>query len=153
MSTLNERVRNDLKDAMRAKDEIRLRTIRSIITACTNEAVATGGTPQDVFDDEKVLAVIARLAKQRKDSIEQFKAGGREDLAENEAIELKVLEEYLPNMMEKDAIRPLVEAKIKELNITDKSGTGQLIGALMRDLKGKADGTDVKAVVEEILDK
>lgn len=147
---LHEQIRGELKEAMKAKDEVRLRTVRGILTAFTNELVATGSKPQDMIEDEKALAVITRLAKQRKDSIEQFKSGGREDLAEVEVAELAVLQTYLPTLMSKDEIRPIAEAKKAELGITDKAKVGMLLGALMKDLKGKADGSDVKAVVDSL---
>lgn len=149
--TLHETIKGQLKEALMAKEEVRLRTVRDMLTAFMNELVATGKKPQDILDDEGAIKVITRLSKQRKDSIEQFTKGGREDLAQTEKDELAILETYLPTMMSLDEIRPLVEEKIKELSITDKSKMGILLGALMRDLKGKADGGDVKAVVESFL--
>jgi uncharacterized protein YqeY len=95
--------------------------------------------------------VIKRLAKQRKESIVQFEAANRHDLAEPEKEELVILEAYLPTLMSRDAIRPIVEAKIAEMGAVDKSKMGILVGSLMKDLQGKADGADVKAVVEEVL--
>lgn len=147
---LHQQVKDELKVALKAREEVRLRTIRSMLTAFTNESVATGKTPQDMLDDEKVLAVIKRLAKQRKDSIEQYEAAGRNELAQVEKDELEILESYLPQMMSQDEIRPLAEAKKVELGIDDKSKMGLLMGALMKDLQGKADGGDVKAVVESL---
>lgn len=149
--SLHETLKEHLKESMKAKDEVRLRTVRSMLTAFTNELVATGKKPQDFLDDEKALAVVSRLAKQRKDSIEQFEKGNRQDLAEVEKAELAVLSTYLPTLMSQEEIRPIVEAKIAELGITDKSKMGMLLGAVMKDLKGKADGADVKTVVENIL--
>ncbi len=96
------------------------------------------------------MTVLKRQAKQRKDAIEQFVAGGRPELAENEANELKIIEAYLPQMMSQDDIRVVAEAKKAEMNVTDKSGMGQLIGAVMKELKDKADGGDVKIVVESL---
>ena len=150
MSTHTD-LRTTLKEAMKAKDEVRLRTVRSIMTACTNELVATSRTPQDELKDEEVIAVIKRLAKQRKESITQYEAAGRPELAAPEKEELVVLEAYLPTMMTRDQIRPVVEAKIKALGSVDKSKLGILIGSLMKELAGKADGADVKAVVEELM--
>jgi uncharacterized protein len=147
---LHEQIKGELKEAMKAKDEVRLGVVRGILTALTNELVATGKKPQDMIDDEGALKVITRLAKQRKDSIEQFKAGGRQDLADIEEAELKVLQTYLPQMMSQEEIRPIAEAKKAELGITDKAKVGMLLGALMKDLKGKADGSDVKAVVDSL---
>ncbi len=148
--SLHEDIKNSLKDAMKAKDAAKLRTVRSILTAFTNELVATGKTPQDTIDDAGGLSVIKRLAKQRKDSIEQYEAAGRTDLSEPEKEELAVLEGYLPRMMSQEEIRPIAEAKKAELGIDDKSKMGMLVGAVMKELAGKADGADVKAVVEEL---
>ncbi len=148
--SLHTSLRDSLKEAMKAKDAAKLRTIRSIMTAVTNELVATGKTPQSELDDAGVLSVIKRLAKQRKDSIIQYEAAGRNDLSEPEKEELVVLEAYLPTLMSQEAIRPLAEAKMAELGITDKSKMGMLVGSLMKDLAGQADGGDVKAVVEQL---
>jgi uncharacterized protein len=147
---LHEQIKGELKEAMKARDEAKLRTVRSMLTAFTNELVATGKKPQDMLDDAGVLTVIKRLAKQRKDSIEQFDAAGRTELSTTEKEELAILESYLPTLMSQDAIRPLAEAKKAELGMTDKSKMGMLVGALMKDLQGKADGADVKAVVESL---
>ncbi len=146
---LHQEIKNTLKEAMKAKEEVRLRTVRSMLTAFTNELVATGKKPQDMLEDDAVLGVIKRLAKQRRESITQFDAAGRTDLSDPEKAELVVLESYLPQTMSRDEIRPLIAAKKEALGITDKSKMGMLIGALMKDLQGKADGGDVKAVVEE----
>ena len=148
---LHTQIKEELKTAMKAHDAIKLRTVRSMLTAFTNELVATNRTPQSMLPDADVLGVIKRLAKQRKESITQYDAAGRTDLSTPEKEELVVLESYLPTLMSRDAIRPMVEAKIAELGFTDKSKMGMLIGALMKELAGKADGADVKAVVEEIL--
>ncbi len=150
---LHNQIKDELKTAMKAHDAVRLRTVRSMLTAFTNELVATGRTPQNILDDAGVLSVIKRLAKQRKDSIEQFEAASRFDLSGPEKEELVVLESYLPQMMSRDEIRPIVEAKISEIGAVDKLKMGMLIGSLMKELNGKADGGDVKAVVEEVLSK
>ncbi len=149
MSLQND-LKTHLKEAMMAKDAVRLTVIRGLMSAITNELVATGGTPQSEMDDEGVLALIRRGVKQRKDSIEQFTAGGRPELAESEQAELAILQAWLPQMMSQDEIRPLAEAKKAELGIEDKTKLGMLTGALMKDLKGKADGDDVKKVVESL---
>jgi len=146
--SLHQTIKDSLKDAMKAKDAVKLRTVRSMITAFTNELVATSRTPQDMLKDEEVLAVIKRLAKQRKESILQFETNARPELAEPEKEELAVLEGYLPTLMSQEQIRPIVEAKMAELGVTDKSKMGILVGSVMKELAGKADGADVKAVVE-----
>ena len=139
-----------LKEAMKAKDSARLAVLRGIKTAFTNELVATKRTPQDTLSDEEVIKVITRLAKQRKDSIEQFTKGGRPELAEKESYELTVLQEFLPELMSKEAIQQFVHAKKDELGITDPAKKGMLIGATMKELKGKADGSLVKEVVDDL---
>jgi len=149
--TLHTQIKEELKTAMKAKDAVKLRTVRSMLTAFTNELVATGKTPQDTLNDVEVLGVIKRLAKQRKESILQFDAAGRTELSQPEKEELAVLESYLPTLMTRDEIRPFVEKKIAEIGDVDKSKIGILIGSLMKELAGKAEGSDVKAVVEEIL--
>lgn len=148
--SLHENIKAELKEALKAKQEVRLRTVRSMLTAFTNEMVATSRTPQDMLKDEEVLGVIKRLAKQRKESIVQYEAAGRPELAVPEKEELEVLESYLPQMMSQEEIRPIAEAKKAELGIEDKSKLGMLVGAVMKELAGKADGGDVKTVVESL---
>ncbi len=148
--TLHEQIKENIKTAMKAHDETRLLVMRGISSAFTNELVATKRKPTDLLTDEEAVAVITRLSKQRKESITQFKTGGREDLAENEAKELAILTEFLPEMMSVEDIRKFAEAKKAELGATDPTKKGMLVGALMKDLKGKADGGDVKNVVDEL---
>ena len=149
---LNDQINEKMKEALKARDEVRLSVMRNIKSSFTNELVANKKTPQDTIDDESAMNVIKRLAKQRKDSIEQFIKGDRKDLAEVEEKELIILEEFLPALMSQDQIKPIAEAKKAELGIEDKSKMGILIGAIMKELGGKADGGDVKAVVESLFD-
>ncbi len=148
---IQDKITEDMKKAMLAKDAVRLSVLRGLKAAFTNELVAKMKKPTDALTDDEAVAVIMRAGKQRKDSIEQFRKGGREDLAASEEAELAVLQEYLPKFMSQDEIRPLAEAKKAELGVNDKSKAGILMSALMKDLKGKADGADVKAVVESLL--
>lgn len=147
---LQQTIKDSIKDAMKSKDSVKLNVLRGLSTAFMNYSVANGGTPQTELSDEQVLEIITRESKKRKDSIEQFTAAGRNELAESEQAELVILQEYLPTLMSIDEIRPIVQAKIAEMG-ADKSKAGMLIGALMKDLKGKADGADVKTVVDELL--
>lgn len=135
---------------MLAKDTIKLSVVRNIVSAVTNELVATGKTPQEMLDDTGVLKVIKKLANQRKDSIDQFEKGGRPELAESEKAELAILEKYLPAQMSREEIKKVATAKKESLGVTDKAKAGQLTGAIMKELAGKADGNDVKAVVDEL---
>ncbi|MBI3634323.1 MAG: GatB/YqeY domain-containing protein [Candidatus Yonathbacteria bacterium] len=148
--SLHEQIKGEIKTAMLARDSVKLSVVRGMVTAFTNELVATGKTPQDTLDDAGVLKVIKRLSNQRKDSIEQFEKGGRPELAESEKAELAILEKYLPALMSRDEIKKVALAKKEALGITDKSKAGQLTGVIMKDLAGKADGGEVKAVVDEM---
>lgn len=139
-----------MKDAMRAKDSIRLTVMRGLMAAFTNELVTLGRMPSDELSDEEALAVIRRASRQRKDSIQEYEAGGRPELAETEKVELAILEEYLPALMTEDAIREKALAKKEELGVTDKKDMGRFMGALMQDLKGQADGDMVKKVVDSL---
>lgn len=147
---IQESINDQIKEAMRAKEALRLEVLRGMKTAFTNELVSLKRTPQDSLSDEEAVTVIKRLSKQRKEALEQFRNAGREDLATKEEHELKILEEFLPETMSLEAILPLAEAKKTEMGVDDKSKIGVLIGALMRDLKGKADGGDVKKAVESL---
>ncbi|MEZ4210928.1 MAG: GatB/YqeY domain-containing protein [Candidatus Paceibacterota bacterium] len=146
--TFQEKIKEEVKNAMKAKDETRVLVLKGVLSAFTNELVATKRTPQDALSDDEALAVVTRLSKQRKDSISQIESGGRADLAENEKKELAVLEEFLPTLMSIEEIRTFAENKKSEMGVVDASQKGQFMGALMKDLKGKADGGDVKKVVD-----
>ncbi len=148
---MHDKIQNEIPDAMRAKDNVRLTTLRGVIAAFTNEAVALKRTPKDKLSDQEATVVLRRLVKQRKDSLEQFEKGGRKDLANNEKEELKVLEEFLPAQMSEEKIREIVLKKKEELGVTDKSKMGQFMGAVMKETKGEADGSLVKKIIEEVL--
>lgn len=148
---LQAKIREEMKAAMFAKDEVKLRTIRGLVAAFTNELLTLKRKPTDGLSDDEVLVLIKRAVKQRKDSIEQFRKGGREDLALSEEAELAVLQPMLPQTASLDEIRKVAEAKKVEMGITDKSKMGQLMGAIMKEMKGNADGNDVKTIVEELL--
>ncbi len=148
--SLHTEIKAQIKDAMLKKEAVRLTVLRGLVAAFTNELVAKSRKPQEELADEEVLTVIRRSVKQHKDSIDQFTKGNRPDLVEGEAAELVILEAFLPATMPKDEIKKVAEAKMKELGITDKTKMNQLMGALMKDLKGKAEGSDVKSVIESL---
>lgn len=147
---LHEQIKLGIKEAMMAKDSVRLDTLRGISAAFTNELVSKGKKPNEILSDDEAVAVITRLAKQRKDSIEQFKKGGREDLVSEESAQLSVLETFLPALMSREDVERVVKAKQSELGITDATKKGMLMAGVMKDLKGKADGTVVKEVVDSL---
>ncbi len=149
--SLHQEIKEQVKEAMKAHDAVRLGVVRGLVAAFTNELVSLKRTPQEELSDEEVLNVIRRAVKQRKDSIEQFTAGNRPDLAEGEKAELAILETYLPAMMSKEDVMKMAKAKMTELGVTDRSKMGMFMGAVMKELKGKADGDTVKAVVDELL--
>lgn len=143
----HEELKAGIKEAMKAKDTVRLNVLRGLVTAATNEAVTKGKGPDGMLTEDELMTVIMRAGKQRKDSIEQFEKGGRPELAEGEKAELAVIESMLPAQMSREEIEQAVKAKAAELGVTDKTGANKLMGVLMKDLKGKADGNVVKDVV------
>ncbi|MFZ2500401.1 MAG: GatB/YqeY domain-containing protein [Minisyncoccia bacterium] len=149
--TIHETLKKSIPDAMRAHDEVKLRTLRSLITMMTNEVVAKKCKPNEFLADEDAIAVVKRAANQRKDSIEQFEKASRHDLVGPEKEELALIESYLPVVMSRSEIEVIVKAKMAELGVSNKSDAGKLTGSLMKELKGKADGGDVKAVVDSLL--
>jgi uncharacterized protein YqeY len=153
---MHEKIKNQIKDAMRAKDTVRLEVLRGLSALFTNELlnkkVAKNAEAPTVLADEEVITIIRKSVKQRKDSIEQFGKGGRKDLVKKEQAELIILESFLTKMMSREDIEKFVQKKMKTDKITnlDTVKIGQFIGKIMKELKGKADGMDVKVVVEKL---
>lgn len=143
-------LQNQLKESMLARDEIKKSTLRLLLSAINYYEIGKGeagyeATPEDV------LAVVGKEVKQRHDSIEQFKAGGRQDLVDKETAELKILESYMPEQMGEDEIRALVKQAITETGATSAQDMGKIMGTLMPKVKGKADGGLVNKIVQEEL--
>lgn len=147
--TIHTKIKEEIKNAMRAKDADKLDVLRALNTAFANDLIARGSADA-LIDDETALTLIRRSVKQHKDSIEQFTQGGRTDLVGKEQAELTVLEAFLPQMMSEEEVLTIATTKKAELGITDKTKIGQFTGVLMKDLKGKADGAVVKKVVESL---
>ena len=148
--TLHEQIKNNIRDCMKSGDKVRLEVMRGLVTAFTNELVATSRTPQDMLTDEEAIKVITRASKQHKDSIEQFTKGGRMDLVNIEEDQLTILEEFLPKLMEMSEIEEFVKGKISELTVKDLNKKGMFVASIMKELKGKADGSIVKEVVDKL---
>ena len=148
---IHETLKKSIPNAMRARDEVKLRTLRSLVTAMTNEVVAKKRKPDELLNDDEAFVVLKRASSQRKDSIDQFIKGGRPELAEPVKLELAIIDSYLPSMMSRDDIMAVAKAKMAELGVSTKADAGKFTGALMKELKGRADGSDVKAVVDELL--
>ena len=147
---IHEEIKAKIKEAMMARDSVRLEVYRGMSAAFTNELVAKGRKPQEMLSDEEALAVITRLSKQRKDSIEQYAKGNRPDLVAEEQAQLAVIETFLPELMSREEVEKVARTKQAELGITDPTKKGMLMAAVMKDLKGKADGTVVKEVVDTL---
>jgi len=147
---LFEQIRSDMTAAMKLRDRLRVDTLRGAIAACTNELVAKGKKPTDEVTDTDVMAVLKRLAKQRKEAAEQYARGGRPELAEKETSELAIILSYLPRTAARDEIERVARAKKEELGVTDTSGVGKITGAVMKEFAGQADGTLVREVVSSL---
>jgi uncharacterized protein YqeY len=132
------------------KDAFRLMVLRGVSAAFTNEIIAKKLTTEEL-SDEDATAIVRRLIKQRKDSIDQFTKGNRMDLVKAEADEMKILEALLPQLMSREEIEKVVSKKIAEAGTVDKSKIGQFMGGIMKELKGKADGMMVKEVIESLI--
>ena len=148
---LHRQIKEEIKGALRERDELRLSVLRGLLASFTNEVIARGRKPDGMLSDEEAIAVIKRAVKQRKESIEQFNKGGRPELAQKEQQELEMLKVYLPEAMSALEIEKVARAKKSELEITDKSKSGLLVGAVMKAMKGNADGALVKKIVEGLL--
>lgn len=137
---------------MKAKDSDRLRVLRSIKSKLMEKEISERkGGEGSAIPDEQAVEVLMKAAKQRRESIEQFEEGNREDLAEKEKTELEVIESYLPEMMDEKEIRAAVRKKIDELGASTMADMGKVMGVLMDELKGKAEGSTVSRVVKEEL--
>lgn len=150
-SPLHDTLRRDMTDAMKARDEVRLSVLRGLVTLCTNELTATKRTPRDTLPTDEVLTLIRRSLKQRRDASSQFRVGNRVDLATREDAEAAILETYLPQQASDEEIANVVRTEMARLGIRDRSGVGTLIGAVMTSLKGRADGTSVRRIVETFI--
>ncbi len=136
--------------AMKARDDVRVQTLRGCMAAFTNELVAKNLKPTDLLDAAGALVVLKRLAKQRKDSIEQFTKGGRIDMADKEAAELKIIESYLPTQASRADIEKTVRELLSTLDMSDKAAKGKLTGVVMKSLDGNADGALVKEIIDSL---
>ena len=148
---LHETLRKDMQEAMKAKDTLRLETLRMALAGCTTTLLEKGKKPNEKLDDPDTVATLKKLVKQRKESTEQYRSAGQEERATAEDEERKVLETYLPQEMPEDEIRAIVQKKQQELGITEKKDTGTLMKAVMQEIKGQADGSTVAKIAAELL--
>lgn len=164
--TLKEKINQDFKDAFKAKEELKVSVLRLLSSSIKNKEtekrtkLAKSGTQDEAvlvkasqLEDEEVLAVIGTEVKRRKDSIEQYKAGGRPELVTQEEAELKILSVYLPEPMGEETVRQIVVESIKEAGVASAADLGKVMKVLMPKVKGRADGGMVNRIVKEELGK
>lgn len=144
---LQDQITEDLKNAMRNKDVDTLSTLRMLSSAIKNKQIAL----QTTLSEDDIIGVIASQAKQRKDSIKQYKSAGREELAQKEEKELSILNNYLPAQMSEEEIKTIINDTVAKINAQGPQDMGKVMGALMPLTKGKADGALVSKLVKETL--
>lgn len=147
---LSQTIRADMTTAMKARDSLRVNTLRGALSAFTNELVTKGQKPTEELADNDAITVLKRLAKQRREAADVYEKGGRTELAEKELSELKIIESYLPLMASREDIEKVARAKKEELGVTDASGMGKLTGVVMKEFRGSADGNLVKEVIASL---
>jgi len=152
MTSLQDKINNDWKEAMKLRDP-KKEVLSLIKTELKNKAISAraGEGHTTAVDDEAALLVINKMAKQRRESADSFKEGGRLDLAEKELFELSVIESYLPKQLTDEEIQVLVADVVAELNATSIKEMGKVMGAVMVKAKGKADGNRIQAAVKRVL--
>ncbi len=147
---LTEKIKAELKESMKQKNAEKLSVLRMLSSAMKNAAI---DKRKESLEDNEVIEVVARSVKQHKDSIENYKKAGREDLVSQEQKELEILMQYMPEQMSEEEIRKIVSNSIAEMGEVSVSDFGKVMGAIMPKVKGKADGNLVTKIVREELNK
>ncbi|MCI4671145.1 MAG: GatB/YqeY domain-containing protein [Bacteroidia bacterium] len=148
--SLKDTVNQDIKAAMKAKDQAKLRALRSLKSVILNAEVAEGRNGQPLTEDED-LKILMKAAKQRKDSIEQYKQNKREDLAATEMEELTVIEAYLPKQMSAEELEVSIKGIIEEVGASSMKDMGKVMGIASKKFAGKADGKAISGIVKQLL--
>lgn len=148
---IKDQIMADLKQAMKDKEKDTLRVLRSLKSKLLEREISERKGGEGELSDEQTIEVLMKAAKQRKESIEQFEQGDRNDLAEAEKEELEIINSYLPEMLSEKEVRNIAKEKIEELGAENMSDMGQVMGVLMQELKGKVEGSVVSKVVKEEL--
>ena len=146
--SLRERIDAEIKTAMKSKDKVRLETVRGIKKFILEKEVSLRPSGQDTLTEAQELEILMQIAKQRRDSIEQYRKGGREDLVAQEEAELVILEEYLPPQMSDEEVSKVVDEVIASVGATSAKEIGKVMGKAMQQLKGKADGNKIQDMVK-----
>ena len=144
---LMERLKADYIKAMKAGEKLRVSTLRMILSEAKNAEIAKRGE----LSEEELMSVIYREARKRKEAIEEFGKGGRQDLVDKESFELSVIEDYLPRQLSAEEVRRMAEEAIREVGAASAADLGKVMGTLMPRLKGKTDGKKVNQMVREML--
>jgi uncharacterized protein YqeY len=149
--TLKERINEDLKAAMKAGDKIRLEAIRAIKKDIIEKETAEKRAQRGELTPEEELEVLTAMVKRRRDSIEQFKQAGRTDLVDEETKQLAVIEQYLPAQLSEEEVKDVLKKIISQVGAVSAKDLGKVMGAAMKELKGKADGSMVQKIAKELL--
>lgn len=149
--SLKESILSDLTRAMKERDTDTTRVLRSLKSRLLEREISERKGGEAELTDDQVIEVLMKAAKQRRESIEQFEKGGRDDLADRERKELEVIESYLPEMLSEEEVREIAREKIEELGAENMSDMGRVMGVLMEELKGQAEGALVSRVVKKEL--
>ena len=147
---LKQKLQEELKQSMLSRNEVKTSVLRMLLSAVNYYEISKGGAGYSATDED-VLSVVQKEVKQRKDSIEQFQMAGRQDLVDKETKELELLQKYLPEQLNEQALKTLISQTIKEVGATSMADMGKVMGALMPKIKGKAEGGTVARIVKEEL--
>ena len=148
--SLKEKILSDLKEAMKTGDSGKRDVLRLLDSAIKNAEIEKK-KKEDGLSDEETQEVISRAIKQRRDSVEQYKSGGRNDLAQKEQAEIEILSDYLPEQLSEEEVKKVVKEAISQTGARSKADMGKVMGQAMGRLKGQADGNLVKSIVESEL--
>lgn len=146
--TLLETLNQDMKQAMKNKDKITLSVIRMVKASIQNETIKLG---KDSLSEDEELTILSREVKQRKDSLQEFKSAGRDDLVQQLETELDILQTYMPKQLTNEELEAIVQLTIEEVNATSKKDMGKVMSAIMPKVKGKADGSKINKLVQKQL--
>lgn len=147
MSTPQERIQDDVKDALKAKDKDRLGTLRMLLNEIKNEKIKSGKE----VDDDTFANLVRKAIKQRKDSAEQYRNGDREELAAKEELEVEILSVYMPEQVGEDEIRAAIEAFVAEQGLSGPQGIGPVMKAMLAKFGGNADGKTINQIARQVL--
>ncbi|MCD5323620.1 MULTISPECIES: GatB/YqeY domain-containing protein [Pontibacillus] len=146
--SLLERLNQDMKEALRNKEKERLSVIRMVKASLQNEALKLG---KDELTEEEELTVLSREIKQRKDSLQEYKSAGRDDLAQKDERDIEIIQSYMPDQLSEEELDAIVQETINEVGVSSKKDMGKVMSAIMPKVKGKADGSLVNQFVQKHL--